>query len=952
MNKRAMKFYVFLLILTFLFTFKDKNHVIARSLNYQESGGVDLFVLLDQSKIMETTDPDNLRIDAAKYLVDYLSFYASANREQKHRVSVIGFGGQENSRAMVPLVDVPITHQLEQDPLLINIKDKIVPEILGRSGEQNIASGIDLVEKQLNQAENLGSDRQIVIIIITQGVPYDKKVDKTILDENFDEIHNKYNDLTKKYPAKWDLFVLGIQEEFNFWSDYDLEGDDKWGGIATEAELIPDINEMKTKIVRELSPLLGMSNKIFASKEIIEVGPFLDFIQFSIFKYQDEGEIIVSYTDTDGRNVVIGSNQDNVTVQSGESYDLWRIKNPTPGKWRVDSGKDAKIDVFRQEKLNQVEAVFPVDNIPQNIPLFVRVKIPGFIPAEQKYPITWDAEVIDPAGEITSLNFKPSDEIGVFINTRQYNPEEIGIYQVRVNANVISDVDGESIGLPELQYEFSVSPISLQFDPLPPYLQYYPVESITFELIGNENQLVKIDPEIELDASIKVTDPSQVSSVQSLKELEPGRFQTQSPLFFGGNGNHNIELIVKASNENVYTESISIDTIRKLELVSPGDMVPFKAALSNLGIRILDEMGKPYSPLNMEYPLQLEATVIPVADENPSTRTLKYDSETKTYQAEFDQLPTNQLGKPIVQIKGFVQFDGQKKIAFEQNLSYEVTHDLPYFQVLEPIEDDNYPLRKWFREVPVPIQIQWRQNQKPIDPREVFINDPKTLVSVDIVGPDQVLISDLQLEQISENAPSIWGLYLSELTLPGEYTVKYDFNPAMLAATKELYYDFDPVDVKFTRSETSFWQFLQIALLGILILLGIAFLIWFIVFINEFLPPYPTGKLILGRKNFRDFGSKPQEWELNLQIQKPKRKTITWRPIPENLEQLGFSQLVIRKLSKESEFGVSVELQELDGQEGMIIPVESMNEHGIGQSLQQGYRYYLKYMTSAQKNAN
>jgi len=62
--------------------------------------GVDLVVLLDQSRSMERNDPGELRADAARLIVDSLGYNILYDCEDEiHRLAVIGFGDQPNNGA-------------------------------------------------------------------------------------------------------------------------------------------------------------------------------------------------------------------------------------------------------------------------------------------------------------------------------------------------------------------------------------------------------------------------------------------------------------------------------------------------------------------------------------------------------------------------------------------------------------------------------------------------------------------------------------------------------------------------------------------------------------------------------------------------------------------------------------------------------------------------------------
>ncbi len=79
---------------------------------------IDLFLLIDQSGSMKKTDPEGLRLETSKYLVDFLAAHYTA--VSNHRLGVIHFGTPAPEEMMIPLTPLVETN-------LERIKQKLVP---------------------------------------------------------------------------------------------------------------------------------------------------------------------------------------------------------------------------------------------------------------------------------------------------------------------------------------------------------------------------------------------------------------------------------------------------------------------------------------------------------------------------------------------------------------------------------------------------------------------------------------------------------------------------------------------------------------------------------------------------------------------------------------------------------------------------------------------------------
>jgi hypothetical protein len=143
--------------------------------------GVDLVVLLDQSRSMENNDPDELRIDAARLIVDSLGnniLYDCIH--EIHRLAVIGFGDQPNDGldTVAFLEDDQIAPKLEEfsewEKNRKELKEDKIPKPSGFLGGTDFLSAFQRAESILDKwaLTPIGDESRLRgIVLIADGGP-------------------------------------------------------------------------------------------------------------------------------------------------------------------------------------------------------------------------------------------------------------------------------------------------------------------------------------------------------------------------------------------------------------------------------------------------------------------------------------------------------------------------------------------------------------------------------------------------------------------------------------------------------------------------------------------------------------------------------------------------------------------------------------------------------------
>lgn len=885
-SSMANRFATIILIVVILITGLGAVTAKAES-NVQEisNEGVDIFVLLDQSESMAITDPAGIRIDTVLYLIDYLQVYASSHPTATSRISVVGFGSKDRTRTMIPLSIVPANPAIGQDPILEKLKIQVVSENLGAT---NVESALNQVEQQLSQQSDTSSNRQRVLILISDGLPFDSS---TAPDpgytSNFAAIKNRYTSIRSQYPGKWDLITVGIDKRNEYWNQ---KVEKMWLEIATAAVPVSQVDELKATIVNLLSPILGLSGHIYSPQEEITVEPYLDFVVFSILKHTKLNEIEINYKDADGNVLSIDPKQTGVTLQERSSYDLWIVRNPYAGPWVISS--EQPVEIFKQGIFASPQIVLPDSNLPVNLPFYLRFDLSTYDSSDVPFPLTWEVTVTPPDNSTTPIEVDGNPSGTTFQSTLPYFPIQPGTYHVRAKAAAAIGENNEPVNLFDVQTTFLVYQTSIDLSPVSPYSDYEPLADLTIRLMDDNGVPVKTDSSVKMSPVLRVSSADGQARAISLKVIDNATYQLTSPVVL--NGVNKIELLIKDNFEHdIIVNGTAINTVHKLELVSPNPAVPENSFIKTIAVRLLDTNNVAFVPSDA-FGLRLRATVIPIENANPVSILLNYDPNQQLYVSDSTVLPTNAIGSYRIEVEGLITSNDKEQTTFVETLNYVVTTDLPYFRILKPSVDSvsRYPINLWGRKQGMNVEIEWIQNGTPIDPGAVFINQPGDLVLVDITGPDGITLRDVQLHQLHPENPAKWGTVIPELDHPGEYTATFKFQHAILQS-QQPYMSFEPITVKFVRVETIFQVVTQTVQWSLYIIFGLILAVLVYRTIMEFREPFPRGILRI----FENDMSRGRTMVDQINLAGWRRRTVTWKLPSSRLPGVGIQRFRIRHLT-------------------------------------------------------
>ena len=303
---------------------------------------LDVILLIDNSRSMShedavtgapPSDPEGLRIWAAKFLVDYLR----ANAETlgaNYRVGMVSFGGVVSDTVSLRL--------LHDDTVREGIHAEVI-QFTDFHGPLQFALGEF-------RAKSIGTGNKMAVILLTDGRPHlaDAPVTEQELRAYFEDLAPLVGELQAREA---NLFVLGIGDA--------QEDRDNWTRLIPEEHYTPitSTTELADVYHRIVADFVGVAvsegETIPAGQEVpIEVEPYLERIVFSFVKTDPASRIILTSPTGAVLTPTIGGTAD-------VHHSIYRITNPDAGEWKTSWEGEGEVRywVAKQCPLIQMEAI-------------------------------------------------------------------------------------------------------------------------------------------------------------------------------------------------------------------------------------------------------------------------------------------------------------------------------------------------------------------------------------------------------------------------------------------------------------------------------------------------------------------------------------------------------------------------------------------------------------------
>ncbi|GFP37608.1 hypothetical protein HKBW3S44_01284 [Candidatus Hakubella thermalkaliphila] len=397
---------------------------------------LDVFLLLDQSEGMRWVDPENIRLEAARYFTKYLAaFYTDIF---DHHLGLINFGTTAPAEKMVPLT--PLDRQA-----ISSIERKIVPLDLGYT------SFINALQVAAQSFASGAEGRKRAVVIFTDGRPNDRR--ELTTEAYFKEIE----EFVAKNIAEVSLYVIAVGAEGKSWSLDKQFWEEITRGRVFELRAVDEVELEKiyNTIVFQLLRISELHwDQVPEEGLEIKIEPYLDKVAFSVLKENPEVEF--SLIRDDGEKVRPGD-PDVTYYSSGRLFEIYAISEPSAGIWRytITRGR-GRVEVGKALTRVEVKLVQPFSPHPQgkNMELLASFRKRDGSPIKElaTYPLWIGARVIKPGGTEVLVEFEKIEE-GLYQGKEIIQSDEAGQYLVTLT------VKAGTLILPELQVPIEVKPL-------------------------------------------------------------------------------------------------------------------------------------------------------------------------------------------------------------------------------------------------------------------------------------------------------------------------------------------------------------------------------------------------------------------------------------------------------------------------------------------------------------
>lgn len=375
---------------------------------------IDVFLLIDQSGSMKRTDPKGVRLEASKYLIDFLA--AHRTEVFDHELGVIHFGTTAPEEKMLPLTSLAKAN-------LESIKQKMVPLDLG---DTSFIAALRQAAQGLRRQREAPKRRQ-AIVIFTDGEPDDPR--KLSKEAYFREIqHFIFQEL-----AETTIYVVAVDAEGSYW----LKDEHYWKQIVSGGAY--KLEQMDEKELEKV--FTGILLKLLKTAEIkwdnvpaqgldVEVEPYLERVTFSILK--ENPEVKLTILRENGQKLT--EKDRDVKYFPGRVSEIFSVADPSPGVWkyRIERGR-GKVEVGKAVIPIEVGLLSPYSLHPQGKPMSVVatfLKRDGTpVKEHPAYRLWLGAKVITARGKEQFVEFK-SDGKGTYTGAEPIETARGGTYRI------------------------------------------------------------------------------------------------------------------------------------------------------------------------------------------------------------------------------------------------------------------------------------------------------------------------------------------------------------------------------------------------------------------------------------------------------------------------------------------------------------------------------------------
>ena len=385
-------------IFVFSFVFVSVGFNFAKA----QTNGLDIVLAIDSSGSMVETDPNNLRITAARIFIDLSS--------PSDRIGEIDF--DESVKILSNLTFV---------------KDKYVKEKLKKNLNEINSNGDTDFLKAFRAAESTFSrsplsGRRKILVFLTDGEPHpDSRIDK---DPSYRKKYmtNLYEEIDTLKKKGIEVYSIGLSK----YADMDLlrEISKNTNGAYFNASKASDLNVIFTEILRNLKN--ENIKSINPGDNGFEISPLVKEMDVLSTRSNPSSFIYLDSPDND----IITPKTPNIYYAEGKYYQLYMTPSVQSGEWKLKGNNYSNVTIWVLEKMKVIlDIVSPSENttILPGKPVNIDVKVIGRSPGE-------DLSKINPSELSMTVEIAPTN--------KNYTSQTISLHQVGNSGNYLSQFKG------------------------------------------------------------------------------------------------------------------------------------------------------------------------------------------------------------------------------------------------------------------------------------------------------------------------------------------------------------------------------------------------------------------------------------------------------------------------------------------------------------------------------
>ena len=279
----------------------------------EQDSGVDVVILIDNSRGLNFLDTENMRFSATKYMVDYLHGMGEASNIRPW-VSVANFSSTvTNAISLRPMLDDTIREEITKETSVSTTK---------------FEPALQFAYDQLKPDFNTG--KKMVVFLVTDGIPGEGGADYSG-KQLIDYFENLGDDIEQLSQRGVDIYLLSIKTNRNDvrqgWTQYIT--DDHFLFIDQQETLINNFRQiMENYIPSVTGESQIVSNDPSPQRVLIE--PYLENVVFTFLSKDSSMPLDVSLKDPNGVEAFP------INIGDDYFYKVFVLKAPLSGEWTIE----------------------------------------------------------------------------------------------------------------------------------------------------------------------------------------------------------------------------------------------------------------------------------------------------------------------------------------------------------------------------------------------------------------------------------------------------------------------------------------------------------------------------------------------------------------------------------------------------------------------------------------